>query len=166
MCGLPPLVIAAIWGSQLWCARRVFNVRTSSLSSLVVLGSRNLPHAMCGQCSHVLAVIACCSRGRTLPRAMCGQCHRVVACGCRGSDPFATTVAAMWGHGLTSSLSSLAIVGDRTLLLYYRRMCGQCSHVITDGSSVVIVGDRTLFITTIESMCGQCPHVMTGCHRL
>ena len=64
--------------------------------------------------------------------------HRVAACDCRGSGPFATTIAAMCGHGLTSSLTVIACV---------------CR-----GSNP--------FITTIVSMCGQRPHVMTGCHRL
>ena len=58
------------------------NVRTSSLTSLVVVGSRK-PTA------------------RNV-WSMCGQCPRVVAGNCRGSDPVATTIAVMCGDGLTS----------------------------------------------------------------
>ena len=85
----------------------MINVRTSSRSSLVVIGDRTLsllmsPRCVVGvrtssllilgdrtlcyyyrlgvwSCWHVIAVIICCPRGLTLPRAMCSQCSHVIS---------------------------------------------------------------------------------------
>ena len=83
----------------------VANGLTSSLSSLAIVGDRTLLlyyHRMCGQCSHGI------TDGHRLGLLGIGHfCHYYrsdvwpirmssltpIACDCRGSDPFATTIA-------------------------------------------------------------------------
>ena len=106
-------------GVETYRARCAASVRTSSLSSLVVLGV--------GPC-----------------RAQCVASVRKVIASSLAivGDPtlFATTIAALCSRGLTSSLLSLAVVGGRTLLLFYRRMCGHRSHVIIDCHCLCLSG--------------------------
>ena len=137
---------------------------------LLSSGVETLVRAMCGQCSHVLAVIACCSRGRTLPRAMCVLMfarHRVVARDCRGSDPFAMILPLPPCMAMASRHrchpSRLSGIGP---------FCSTVAGCVVNArtSSLTVIGcdcrESDPFIASIVSMCGECPHVITGCHRL
>ena len=116
--------VAAVLRAMGLCPSRRLHTAHDMLATPVrhrgYLGLKPRLSATRRQCSHVIAAIACCFRGRTLRRVMCSQfllvtvgdrtlcyyhcrhawlwCHviAVIACGCRGPDSFALLSPEVW----------------------------------------------------------------------
>ena len=122
------------------------------MPSLVVRGSRNLPRTMCVQCSHVLAVIACCPWGRTLPRAMCGQCSHFIALSLEsvGNPTLLLLLVPLppcvsWPDVIVAIACDCRRIGP-FFILHYRIDVRLMSARYYWLSSLVFVGDRIYFL--------------------
>ena len=140
-------------GVEPFRARCVVHVRTSSL---LTIGDRTLCYycrrdvwSMFARprCPHWLS-----SASNTTARCVINVRNVITVIGCdyRGSDSFATTIAAVCGQCLHVSLPSLAIVGDRALLLLLSPRCVISAHT-SSPLSLVIVADLNHFATTIAA---------------